>query len=399
MRICHVITRLIVGGAQENTVLSCVGLHERGHEVTLVTGPETGPEGSLMAQAREHGFAIEVVPELRRAVRPLGDLKALQALTRLLTLLRPDVVHTHSSKAGIVGRLAARRAKVPIIVHTVHGMSFNRTQSPLSRALYRRLERRCARFTDRLVCVADAMAAQTAAARVAPASKCTTIYSGIRTEWFAPERWDRDEVRRHWNFADDAIVVGTVARLFPNKGYEQLIPAAARAARREPRLRFVWVGDGGRRAAYERQLAALGLRDRVHLTGLVAPDQVARLLAGMDFVVHASQWEGLPRIAVQALLMERPVVSFAIDGAPEVVIPGETGLLVPLNDVAGLADAIDALAGNPQRRTAMGRAGRQRCLRQFDYRVMIDALEQLYNELAEQRVSHRSAESVLSEGV
>ncbi len=391
MRICHIITRMIIGGAQENTLLSCVGLHELGHEVTLVTGPETGPEGNLLERAGTHGFAVEIVPHLRRAVNPLGDWKALRELTRLLVALKPDVVHTHSSKAGILGRVAARRAGVPHIVHTVHGMSFNRTQPVWNRALYRGLERYCARFTDRLVCVADAMARQTVDAGIASADKCTTVYSGIQTDWFAPGRWERSELLGEWHFDDDAIVVGTVARLFTNKGYEQLIPAIARAVGKQPRLRFVWVGDGRCRPDYERQLRELGLGDHVHMTGLVAPDEVARLVAGMDFVVHASQWEGLPRIAAQALLMERPVISFAIDGAPEVVIPDETGLLVELNDIAGLADAIVALADNPQRRAAMGRAGRQRCLRQFDYRVMVDALERLYNELAEQRCPHRSA--------
>ena len=359
MNICHVITRLIIGGAQENTVLTCAGLHERGHRVTLLIGPETGPEGSLHEEARRGGYDMRIVPSMCRAVRPLADHRARREMAAMLREMRPDVVHTHSSKAGILGRLAARDAGVPIIVHTIHGMSFNRTQSWPVRMLYRQLEQYCARFTHAIVTVADAMRDQAVAVGMAPREKFVTVYSGMRTELFDPARWDRTAVRRGWGVADDEVVVGAVARLFRNKGYEALIPAMALAAKRNPKLRFVWVGDGAQRAEYERRLEELGIRSRVHLTGLLPPDRVPEMLAGMDLLVHASQWEGLPRAAVQALLMECPVVSFNIDGAPEVVLPGRTGSLVQLNDVPALAEAMIALAGNADERRRLGRAGRQ----------------------------------------
>jgi len=298
---------------------------------------------------------------------------------------QPDVVHTHSSKAGIVARLAARIAKVPIIIHTIHGMSFNRTQPWVLRTAYRLLERFCARFTDRIVCVADAMISQSVTASVGPLEKFATVYSGMRTEWFSPDRFDRAAVRKSWSIDDDAIVVGTVARLFTGKGYEQLIPAMAKAAAANDKIRFVWVGDGAQRGDYEKQLTELGIRDRVYLAGLVRPEEVAAMLAGVDVLVHASQWEGLPRSLVQALLMEKPVVSFDIDGAPEVVIPGRTGLLVKLNDIDALARAIIYLVGHPEKRRKMGIAGRQLCLKRFDHRVMTDQLERLYRQLRAER--------------
>lgn len=381
MNICHIITRLIIGGAQENTLLSCLGLHEHGHQVTLIIGPETGPEGSLLDEARAGGYRVEIVPTLCRAVRPFTDWRAQRDLTRVLQALRPDIVHTHSSKAGVLGRLAARAAGVPGIVHTIHGMSFNRTQTPLVQWMYRGLERYCAGFTQRIVSVADAMSAQAVAAGIAGPDKFTTVYSGMRTERFAPDRYDRSAVRRTWGASGDDIVVGAVARLFDNKGYDALIPAMADAVRDHPRLRFVWVGDGPRRGDYERRLSELGLRERVHLTGLIPPEQVPRMLAGMDMLVHASQWEGLPRVAVQALLMRVPVVSFAIDGAPEVVIPNQTGELVPLNNVAGLAQAIRTLADNPDRRASYGQTGRELCLQRFDWRTMVAQLEAMYMQL------------------
>ncbi|MEP0844694.1 MAG: glycosyltransferase family 4 protein [Phycisphaerae bacterium] len=382
MRICHIITRLIVGGAQENTLLTCEGLHARGHEVTLISGPETGPEGSLLAAARAGGYRLEIVDALRRAVRLRMDRRARRDLARLLADLAPDVVHTHSSKAGILGRWAARDAGVPVIVHTIHGMSFNRTQPWFVRAVYRLLERSCADYTDAIVTVANAMTDQAVAAGLADRGKFVTVYSGMRTDLFSPGRYDRRETRRAWGVGEDDVVVGTIARLFRNKGYEQLIPAMRYACEREPRLRFVWVGDGAHRARYERWLARLGLRGRVVLTGLVQPEQVPRLLAGMDVLVHASQWEGLPRAVVQALLMEVPAVSFDVDGAPEVINP-RTGVLVPLNDTTKLAEAMIELARDATLRAELGRNGREWCLARFDWRAMVDQLEALYNRLAE----------------
>lgn len=385
MNVCHVITRLIIGGAQENTLLTCEGLTRRGHKVTLAVGPDTGPEGSLFEETRARGYDVRIIPAMHRAVRPFADLAACRQLWTLFDKLCPDVVHTHSSKAGILGRWAAHRVGVPIIVHTIHGMSFNRTQPAPIRSLYRFLERRCARYTDALIGVAEAMIRQSVEAGIASPDRFVTIYSGMRTEWYDPARHDRQAIRQQWGFGEDCVVFGTVARLFRNKGYEQLIPAMAEASRRCPSLRFVWVGDGSQRSEYESQLLRLGLTNRVRLTGLVPPLEVARLLAGMDAVVHASQWEGLPRVVVQGLIMCKPVISFDIDGAPEVVLPDQTGLLVPLNDIQGLAEAMVRLAGDAAMRDRMGRAGREWCLRRFDHERMVDDIESLYKKLADRR--------------
>ncbi len=381
LHVCHIITRLIVGGAQENTILTCQGLHQRGYKVTLITGPEAGPEGQLLEQAKRAGYDVIELQSLRRAVNPLLDHRAFNQLTRTLREIHPDIVHTHSSKAGILGRFAAHNARVPQIVHTIHGMSFNRTQGWMTQALYRFLERSAARHTDCIITVADAMIDQAVEARLAAREKFRTVYSGMRTDWFNPALYDRQAIRQSWGFSDEHIVVGAIARLFRNKGYERLIPAMAEAAARCPELRFVWVGDGAQRSEYEEELAFRGLREKVHLTGLVEPDEVARMAAGMDMLVHASQWEGLPRAAVQALLMEVPVISFDIDGAPEVVIPGRTGVLVAMNDVDGLATAMVDLAASPETRRSLGTAGREFCLHRFDWRHMVDEIEAVYLNL------------------
>lgn len=381
MHICHVITRLIVGGAQENTILTCEGLHQRGYQVTLISGPTRGPEGSLVERARGGGYEFVELPELIRPVNPWMDARAQRMLRIEFLERRPDVVHTHSSKAGIVARWAAHQARVPCVVHTIHGMSFNRTQPWPVRRAFAWLERRVARRTHALVAVADAMIAQTVAAGVCRREKLLTIYSGMEVERFTPTRWDRAAVRRGWGVGDEHVVVGTIARLFRRKGYEQLLPIMAAAARQDPRLRFVWVGDGAQRRTYEAALERLGLREKTRLVGLIPPERVPEMLAGFDVLAHTSQWEGLPRAVVQALLMQVPAVAFDIDGTPEVVLDGRTGRLVRLGDEAAFTGALLELAGDAERRAALGRAGRALCLSRFDWRHMVDQLESLYLRL------------------
>ena len=381
LRVCHVITRLIVGGAQENTLLTCRGLAESGHEVLLVAGPETGPEGSLWPRAAEGGFETRKIDCLRRAVSPWNDARAFRELKRIFREWRPDIVHTHSSKAGILARAAASAARVPVIVHTIHGMSFNRTQPRIIQAAYRAAERWASKRTHMIVTVADAMIEQSVRAGVAVRDKFVTIRSGLETEAFCPDAAARERSRREWGVSDEDIVVGTVARLFRNKGYEEIIEAMPGALARDSRLRFVWIGDGAHRDRYERRLIEQGIRDRVHFSGLVPPENMPSLFAGFDIVVHASRWEGLPRALVQALLTEVPVVSFDNDGAPEVVIPGETGKLVAFGDIQGLAAAMIELAMDPALRARLGRAGRTRMLAMYDWRRMVRDIESLYREL------------------
>jgi len=382
MHICHVITRLIVGGAQENTLLTCEGLHQRGHRVTLIAGPTTGPEGSLVPRARSGGYEYIEIPDLIRAINPWLDCRARRLLAMEFNRLRPDIVHTHSSKAGILARFAARDARVPVVVHTIHGMSFNRTQPALVRRAYAWAELLAARRSHAIVTVANAMIEQSVAARICRRDKMLTIYSGMEVERFTPRPELRQAARAAWGVSDEQVVVGTIARLFRRKGYEQLLPIMADAAGREPRLHFVWVGDGAQRREYEAELERLGLRKRTTLVGLVPPQRVPELIAGFDVLAHTSQWEGLPRAVVQALLMQVPAVAFDIDGTPEVVLDNQTGRLIPLNNFAEFATALVELAADANLRQRLGEAGRAHCLPLFDWHTMVDQLEQLYLRLA-----------------
>jgi glycosyltransferase involved in cell wall biosynthesis len=380
MRIAHVITRLIVGGAQENTLLSCEGQHARGHDVTLITGPSLGPEGSLMDRARAAGYRVDVIDAMRRSIHPTRDLATYRQLKRLLRDLRPDVVHTHSSKAGIVGRWAAHRAGDAAVVHTIHGLAFTASTRRSVNTAYRLLERWTAPITDRIVCVADAMRDQSLAGGVGSPGQYVTVYSGMDTAPFLSPPVPRAETRRRLGLTDDHVAVGTIARLFHLKGHDDLLALAPDLCRRFPQLRFLWVGDGLLRPQFERRIAELGLQDRFILTGLVPPDRVPELTAAMDILAHPSRREGLARALPQGALCGCPTVTYDVDGNREGLIHGTTGYAVKAFDVLAFGDRLAELLQDAERRCTMGAAGRAFAVGRFDTKVMVEGLERVYAE-------------------
>ena len=382
MRIVHVITRLIVGGAQENTLLSCEGQHDRGHDVTLVTGPAVGPEGSLMGRAKAYGYRVVEVDEMRRSILPVKDYRTYHRLVRVFRGLKPDVVHTHSSKAGILGRWAADKAKAPVIVHTIHGLAFTASTSRMVNSVYKALERQTAPITTKIVCVADAMAEQSLAAGVGTRGQYVTVYSGMETGPFLDPPRAREAVRADLGLREADVAIGTIARLFHLKGHDDLLHMAPSLCARHPRLKFLWVGDGLLRPAFERRIAEMGLQDRFVLTGLVPPARIPELANAMDVLVHPSRREGLARALPQGSLAAKPVVTYDVDGNREGVIDGQTGVVVRPFDRDAMARAIDLLLADGELRRSMGAAGRAFALRRFDAGVMVEALDKLYADLA-----------------
>jgi len=380
VKIVHIITRLIVGGAQENTLLSCEGQHDLGHDVTLITGPSLGPEGSLMERATAYGYRVETLDAMRRSILPMRDWRTCAWLIRRLRELKPDVVHTHSSKAGIIGRWAAHRAGVPIIVHTIHGLAFTASTSALVNNAYRLAEKATAPITTRIVCVADAMRDQSLAGHIGKPGQYVTVYSGMQTAPFLNPPVSRADIRRQLGLADEHIAVGTIARLFYLKGHEDLLAAAPDLCARYPNLRFLWVGDGLLRGEFERVIKQKGLTDRFILTGLVPPSRVPELTNAMDILVHPSRREGLARALPQGSLARCPVITYDVDGNREGVLDGKTGFVLPPFDVKRLSDALEVVLADPDLRQRMGQAGREFALSRFGADVMVNALEQVYRE-------------------
>lgn len=386
MKIVHIITRLIVGGAQENTLISCEGQHARGHDVTLITGPGLGPEGSLVERARSSGYRVEVMDELVRAILPTKDVGNYFHLVKRLRELEPDVVHTHSSKAGIMGRWAAWQADVPVVIHTIHGLAFTASTSRLVNTFYLYAEKVTAPISTRIVCVADAMRDQSIAGGVGRREQYVTVYSGMETGGFLNPPVAREDVRQSLGIAPEHVVVGTIARLFHLKGHDDLLDVAPELCKRFPNLRFMWVGDGILREQFLARMRQGGVEDRFILTGLVPPARIPELVNAMDVVVHPSRREGLARALVQGALAAKPVITYDVDGNRESLVHEETGFLLRPFDVEQLRSALSVVLEDQGRRTEMGMAGRAFVLERFSAQRMVDDLEQVYVQcLAEKK--------------
>ncbi len=378
MRVAHIITRLIIGGAQENTLHNVEDQHRLfGDEVSLITGPGLGPEGSLEDRARNGGYDFRVIPELTRSIRPWTDWRAYRRLVSLLREIRPQVVHTHSAKAGILGRAAAAKAGIPC-VHTIHGAAFHYGQRAIAYRSYVAAEKWAARRTARFISVADAMTDEYVREGVAPRDRFTTIYSGFDVEPFLNPPRSREEIRRELGLAPDDIVVGKIARLFTLKGHEFLLAVAKQVVERCPKVKFLFVGDGILRGRYEAEIAAMGLSNHFLFSGLVPPTRIPELIGAMDIVAHTSQWEGLARVLPQGLIAGKPVVTYDVGGAREVVVSGETGFLLPRDSIEPLRDAICVLAESPEMRRQFGETGRRRFTDQFRHEFMTRRIREVY---------------------
>ena len=380
MKVCHVITRLIVGGAQENTVATCIGLRRLGYEVDLVIGPETGPEGSLCDEARAAGVPVIVMNELRRAPNPLHDVATCRALRRLFVERRYEIVHTHSGKAGFIGRAAGRLASVPVIVHTIHGPSFYDRQNPVGNWLFRWAEQLAGAWTTQFVSVAGAMTEKYLAAGIGTPDRYTTIYSGMKIDAFL-NAGRNAALRESLGIAPDDVVVGKIARLFRLKGHEFLFEAAPRIAAAVPNVKFLLVGDGMLRKRFEQLADKMSMRNNFVFAGLVPPAEIPRYVACMDVLVHLSLREGLPRALPQALACGKPVVAFDVDGAREVCLDGVTGFLLRAEDVNGLATAVIRLLQDKQLAYRMGERGRGLVRERFSEDRMVHQLDELYRRL------------------
>jgi glycosyltransferase involved in cell wall biosynthesis len=384
IRVVHVITRLILGGAQENTLYTAIGQHRNPlFDVTLVVGSDDGTEGSLREQADAAGLRVVEIPSLVRPIRPLTDIHALWRLYRLFRRERFEIAHTHSTKAGMLGRLAARLARVPIVVHTLHSLVFHEYQSRVTNAVYIVLKRLCAPMTDVLISVNNKTTEGALARHIGRPEQYLTIYSGMQLDAFLEvgARLPVAEAKRRLDIPEHAPVVGKIARLFPLKGHEQFFAAAADIARSRADVHFLLVGDGPLRLELERLAEQSGVRDRTHFIGRVLPAQVPDCIQAMDVVVHTSLREGIARVLPQAGAVGKPVVTFALDGAPEVVQDGITGFLIAPLDTAALARRVVELLENPEMRDRFGRAGRRVSADHFQIDHMVERINSVYLDL------------------
>lgn len=386
LKICHVITRMIVGGAQENTLFTVVDHARAGHDVTLVTGPSPGREGVLLEMVEASGFRMEIFPDLVRELDPVHDLRAYFALKKFFRQEKFDIVHTHTSKAGIIGRLAAAAAKVPVVVHTVHGQAFHPYEKPWRNKLFIAAETIAAKKSDRIFAVAHAMIDQCVAAGIAPEDRYQVVYSGMDMEQFLQAR-PSSELRAKLNLPEGKPVIATLARLSPQKGYEYVFPAALQVLKKNPDVHFLLIGDGPMRPDFEKMVADAGVSDHFHFAGLISPERVPDHLALTDILWHLSLHEGLPRSVVQSMACGHPAIGFRLDGTPEVVLDGQTGYCTAPEAVDEVADRTLELLSDPVRMKEMGENGRELVREKFTHQYMADVLEAAYLELVSSRAS------------
>jgi glycosyltransferase involved in cell wall biosynthesis len=381
IRVMRVIARLNIGGPAIHASLLTMGLNDADFHSMLVTGVVGEAEGDMTYLARELGIEPVIIPALQREISPLADLRALTALVRLMRRERPHVVHTHTAKAGFLGRLAAYLVGVPVIVHTFHGHVFRGYFGPLKTQVFIQLERRAARLSDVILTISEGLKADLAGFGIAPPERIRVVPLGLKL--LALTRLDdlRGDFRREMGYSTDMPLVGIIGRLVPIKNHELFLAAARRVVEALPETRFVVVGGGERQAELEALTARMGLSGVVRFTGWRR--DLPAIYADLDMLVISSRNEGTPVSIIEAMAAGVPVVSTAVGGVPDLLRGGELGMLVPPDDPEALAETIiAALRTGPPLDTARVQDW---ALERYDAERLVADIRRLYLELLAQK--------------
>ena len=376
IRVAHVITRLCTGGAQENTFHTVRLANRERFESHLISGPTSGAEGSIEEAVTAAGIGILREPHLVREPDPIRDWRALHSLTRRFRRERYDIVHTHTSKAGMLGRIAARRAGVPIVVHTPHGNIFDGYFNSWKTRLFIAMERYAARRTDCIIELTKGGIEEHLAVGIGRREQYRVIFSGIDLAPYGDALARRHETRATLGIPPGALLVGGVGRLEPIKGFTYFVEAARCVAEAVPESRFVIAGSGAREAALRVQAAPLG--GRLQFLGL--RHDIPALMAALDLLVVPSINEGMGRVILEAGAAGVPVVGTRVGGIPDLVDENVTGRLVPKEDAGALAEAIIALLRDGAQRKTLGAQARAKVVPAYSLENMVAAIEQRYEE-------------------
>jgi glycosyltransferase involved in cell wall biosynthesis len=382
VKVLRVIARLNMGGPALHVSYLTAGLRERGYETTLVAGTLAHGEDSMAFVASGLGVTVVTIPELGREISPLRDLIATLRLARLIRRERPQILHTHTAKAGTVGRLAARlagSARPPIVVHTFHGHVLRGYFGPVRSRLFRWLERWLARGTTALIAVSPQVRDDLVALGVAPQEKFVVIRLGIQLQERVADLNGRADTRRYLGIATDRFTVGWIGRMTAIKNTEDVLEAFKALRGRGVEATLCMVGDGPDRPVLERRAHELGImRDTLFLG---YQQDVAPLYAAFDALVLPSSNEGTPVSVIEALAARTPVVATRVGGVPDVVREGDDGFLVDPGDTDALAERLERLASDPQLRERMGAAARSRVLSRYAVDRLVDDVDRLYRSL------------------
>lgn len=375
IRVLHIITESNLGGAQRNTLLSVIGLNHPPFQVELVAGPEGyGTPGRLIEESKKAGVSARILAPLVRRIAPMRDLRALLQLFLLMRRNRHAIVHTHSTKAGFLGRLAAFLARVPVVIHTVHGFPFL-LRGDLKTRVYFLLERVFSWFSDALITVGHSLEEELVRRKGVSREKVETLYSGIDFRGF--DRFRRNNgIRQELGIPPRAPVIGFVGRLSKQKAPENLVSAAGRILERFPGARFLLLGEGPMRKSLEEQIREKSLEEKVLLLG--EREDVPRILPEFDVFVLPSRWEGVGRALTEAMYQGLPVVASCVNGVPELVEDGVTGILVPPDEVVLFSQAIVAILEDKVLARQLGRKSREKVKKMMNGETMVKEIERIY---------------------
>ena len=384
-KVIHVITRFDKGGASENTFLTVQGLDKNKYDVILIRGlseescmgtEETAAVESNLSEAEKGGVKVITIPELVRSIHPLNDLKALFGLIGIFRDEKPHIVHTHTSKAGILGRWAAFFANITIIVHTPHGHVFWGYFNKWKTACFILLERMTASITDKIITLTEQEKKDHLRFKIAPDEKFTVIHSGVDLTAFSNARINALAMREKLGISPEAFVVGTAGRLTPIKGQKYLLEAAAIISPRKPDLFFVFLGDGELASELSKMASSRGIKNVMFLGWR---QDVPEVMSTFDIFVLPSLNEGMGKVLVEAMALGKPIVASDVGGIPDLVIHNHNGLLVPPADVEGLVNSINELLHDPIKRKEMGDRGKV-VAADYSAEAMIQKIDQLYDE-------------------
>jgi glycosyltransferase involved in cell wall biosynthesis len=383
-KVLHPITRLIIGGAQENTMLTADYLDNHQWQVDVLAGTQTGSEGSIIDEVRNRNIPLFLEASLVREINPLKDIIALCRLIRLIRKHRYHIVHTHSSKAGIIGRWAAWLAGVPVIVHTVHGWGHHDHQHPLVRKFYILLERLTLKITDQLIAVSGKNILKGLDDGIGHYEDYSVIRSGIELERFGHPQIDRQTMRKKLGIPLNATVIGTVTRLSPQKAPLDFIQAATLLAEKCENVYFIMVGDGPLHDKVREKAQENNISQKLIMTGLRR--DIPELMNCFDMFVLSSLWEGLPRVIPQAMASGLPVIATDIDGSAEIISSEKNGILVPPGKPDCIANAVIKILDHPKIRADLKNAALT-TVHEYSAQKMVALIETLYIKLLEKKTS------------
>ena len=384
IKLAHVITRFVCGGAENVVVSLAAALDREKYQIVIVTGELSDSEKGLEAVLNKNNIELITIRQMVRRVSIARDILATLRLYFLIRNKGIDIIHTHTSKAGALGRMAAFLAKVPAIVHSPHGNIFEPkgnipgvSDNPAARAFFLFIERLLAKFTDKIIALSDNERRQYIALKIAQPDKFVTIYDGIDYEKFL--RGTTNLKKEDFGFHGDDPVIGCIGRLDPEKGQVYLIQSAEALLKECPRLKFLIVGEGSCRSQLEAYAAELGIRDALRFLGL--RKDVSQLLSVMDIFVLPSLYEGLGIAVLEAMARSLPVIASRVGGVPEIIDDGVTGILVAPEDSRAIAEAVRLLLGNREKAHTLGVNACERVNKNFGINLMVEKIEKLYNTL------------------